>query len=129
MPPWFADSNYGHISNDRSLKQAEIDRIAAWVDAGAPEGDPKDAPAAVKWPEGWVIQPDIILDGPVTDIPADPKNNVFEWMTVTIPSNFTENKGVCALRDLPVSKRRLQKKDSRGGRRANVFFVPAYGPC
>jgi hypothetical protein len=33
MPPWFADPNYGHISNDRSLKQAEIDRIAAWVDA------------------------------------------------------------------------------------------------
>jgi hypothetical protein len=101
MPPWFADASYGHISNDRSLKQAEIDRIAAWVDAGAPEGDPKDAPAAVKWPEGWVIQPDIILDGPVTEIPAAPKNNVFEWMVVTIPSNFTQDTWVTSVQIKP----------------------------
>jgi hypothetical protein len=101
MPPWFADPNYGHISNDRSLKPAEIDEIAKWVDAGAPEGDSKDAPAAVKWPEGWVIQPDIILDGPVTDIPAAPKNNVFEWMTVTIPSNFTQDTWVTSVQIKP----------------------------
>jgi hypothetical protein len=105
MPPWFADPNYGHISNDRSLKQAEIDRIAAWVEAGAPEGDPKDAPAVVKWPDGWVIQPDIILDGPVTDIPAAPKNNVFEWMVVTIPSNFTQDTWVSRCK----SSRSIQK--------------------
>src|SRR5712691_2099189 len=24
MPPWFADPNYGHFTNDRSLKQSEI---------------------------------------------------------------------------------------------------------
>src|SRR5271163_2995330 len=45
MPPWFADANYGHFSNDRSLSQAEIDTLTAWIDAGAPEGNPKDAPA------------------------------------------------------------------------------------
>jgi len=101
MPPWFADPNYGHISNDRSLKQGEIDRIAAWVDAGAPEGDPKDAPPLVKWPEGWAIQPDIILEGPVTDIPAAPKNNVIEWMEVTIPTNFTQDTWVTSVQIKP----------------------------
>src|SRR6202047_565162 len=30
MPPWFADPNYGHFSNDRSLKQSEIETIAKW---------------------------------------------------------------------------------------------------
>src|SRR6201997_4266714 len=45
MPPWFADSKYGHFSNDRSLKQSEIDTLVAWVDHNAPEGDAKDAPA------------------------------------------------------------------------------------
>ncbi|HME98994.1 MAG TPA: cytochrome c, partial [Terriglobia bacterium] len=39
MPPWFADPNYGHFLNERSLKQTEIDTIAKWVDAGAPEGE------------------------------------------------------------------------------------------
>src|SRR5438128_2264344 len=37
MPPWFADPNYGHFSNDRSLKQNDVDTIAKWVDAGAPQ--------------------------------------------------------------------------------------------
>jgi hypothetical protein len=101
MPPWFADPNYGHISNDRSLKQAEIDRIASWVDAGAPEGDPKDAPPVVKWPEGWVIQPDLILDGPVTEVPAAPKNNVIEWLAVTIPTNFTKDTWVTSVQIKP----------------------------
>src|SRR5205085_8042458 len=35
MPPWFADPQYGHFTNDRSLKQADIDTIVKWVDAGA----------------------------------------------------------------------------------------------
>src|SRR2546421_9798309 len=39
MPPWLADPQYGHFENDRSLKLDEIDKIAAWVDSGAPEGD------------------------------------------------------------------------------------------
>src|SRR3989454_12056768 len=45
MPPWFADPRYGHFINDRSLKQAEIDTITAWVGSGAAEGNGKDAPA------------------------------------------------------------------------------------
>ena len=44
MPPWFADPQYGHFNNDRSLKESEITTIAAWVDRGAPEGDPALAP-------------------------------------------------------------------------------------
>ena len=56
MPPWFADQKYGHFANDRSLKQTDIDTMAKWVDSGAPEGNPKDAPAPVAWPkEGWGI--------------------------------------------------------------------------
>src|SRR5438445_8772948 len=45
MPPWLADPHYGRFSNDRSLSQAEIDTLVAWVDRGAREGDPKEAPA------------------------------------------------------------------------------------
>ena len=85
MPPWFADPQHGPYLNDRSLKQNDIDTIAKWADAGAPEGDVKDAPAAVAWPEGWVIKPDIIVEGPTTDVPASPKNNVIEWATVIMP--------------------------------------------
>src|SRR5689334_22859682 len=34
MPPWNADPTVNKFSNDSSLKQSEIDLIAAWVDQG-----------------------------------------------------------------------------------------------
>ena len=46
MPPWFADPHYGKFSNERSLSQNDVDTLAAWADAGAPEGDPRDMPRA-----------------------------------------------------------------------------------
>src|SRR6185369_2018734 len=59
MPPWFADPQFGHFANERALKPAEIEIIAKWADAGAPEGNAKDAPPQMKWPaDGWDIQPD-----------------------------------------------------------------------
>jgi hypothetical protein len=41
MPPWFADPAYGHFANNRRLSDREVRTIETWVDAGAPEGDPK----------------------------------------------------------------------------------------
>jgi hypothetical protein len=47
MPPWHIDQSVGvqKFKNDMSLTQKQIDTIVAWVDAGAPQGDPKDMPA------------------------------------------------------------------------------------
>jgi hypothetical protein len=101
MPPWFADARYGPYLNDRSLKQNEIDTIAAWADQGAPEGNLKDAPPPVQWPEGWLIKPDIVVDGPVHDVPASPKNNVVEWITVIMPTGFTKDTWVTSVQIKP----------------------------
>src|SRR6267142_858045 len=65
MPPWHADPHYGEFSNDRRLSQTQIDTIAAWVDQGAVEGNPKDLPSPPKFVEGWIIgKPDIVLQMP-----------------------------------------------------------------
>jgi len=52
MPPWGAVKGFGDFSNDASLTQDEMNRIAEWVEGGAPEGDtiylpptPKPVPA------------------------------------------------------------------------------------
>src|SRR5918911_1296188 len=42
MPPWHADPHVGDFKNDRRLSDKEIATISAWVDNGAPEGNPKD---------------------------------------------------------------------------------------
>jgi hypothetical protein len=102
MPPWFADARYGHFTNDRSLKQADIDVLAQWADLGAPEGNASDAPAAVKWPEdGWEIQPDFIVNGPEFAVPAKPKANVIEWTYITVPSGFTEDTWITSMEIRP----------------------------
>lgn len=63
MPPWFADPHYGQFSNDARLSTEEIETIRAWVDAGAPEGNPKVLPVPPKMVEGWALgQPDLIID-------------------------------------------------------------------
>jgi len=53
MPPWHIDKTIGiqKFKNDRSLSDEQIDTIVRWVNAGAPKGDVKDMPAAVKWPD------------------------------------------------------------------------------
>src|SRR5215469_12182501 len=62
MPPWLADPKYGEFSNDCRLSQKEIDTIAAWVEGGAKEGDPKDLPPNLAFTEGWQIgKPDVLL--------------------------------------------------------------------
>ena len=57
MPPWHIDKTVGiqEFKNDRSLSDDQIATILKWVDQGAPQGDPKDMPAAKVWPneQGW----------------------------------------------------------------------------
>jgi hypothetical protein len=101
MPPWFADPKHGRFLNDHSLKQSEIAAIAQWADNGAPEGDAKDLPAPAQWPEGWQVQPDVIVEGPTYDVPTTVKNNVVEWVSVTVPSGFKEDTWVTSVQIKP----------------------------
>jgi hypothetical protein len=96
MPPWFADpSAHQRYRDDLSLSSAEADTIKSWVDAGAPEGDPKDAPAPIKFTEGWNIgQPDMVVSMPEAyQIPA---SGTVEYTYIIIPSGFKEDMWVKA---------------------------------
>src|SRR5438128_8828306 len=64
MPPWFADPRYGGFRNGPKLTETEIRTLAAWADSGAPEGEAKDKPVPVEWPEGWGTKPDVIISIP-----------------------------------------------------------------
>ena len=47
MPPWHADPRFGAFANERRLTDEQIQTIAAWADAGAPQGS---GPLAAKPP-------------------------------------------------------------------------------
>lgn len=94
MPPWKADPHYGKWSNDPTLSQAEIETIKAWVEGGAPEGDPRAAPPAPVFSDGWRIgKPDVILTIPERRLEAAGPD---EYTYVTVPTNFTEDKWIVA---------------------------------
>jgi hypothetical protein len=90
MPPWFADPHVGKFSNDRSLSQAEIDTLVAWVDGGAKEGNAKDAPKPREYTIGWQIgTPDQVLELPTPiEVPA---SGVVDYTYVVMPLHFTED--------------------------------------
>ncbi len=61
MPPWKPQPGCGDFKDARALTQDEINTIAAWVDAGAPEGSAADMPKAQEFPDGWALgAPDFI---------------------------------------------------------------------
>jgi hypothetical protein len=102
MPPWSADPQVGHFSNDPSLKPAELDILSKWADSGAPAGEEKDAPPPVQWSaNGWNAQPDLVLKGVPYTVPARPKNDVVEWMNLTTPTGFTKNMWVTSVEIKP----------------------------
>ena len=93
MPPWFADAHFGKFSNDRSLTQAEIDTVTAWVDGGAKEGDPKLAQANPTFAEGWAMgKPDVVIEMPTAfKVPA---SGTIDYTYIVVPTGFTEDKWV-----------------------------------
>jgi len=90
MPPWFADRQHGKFANDRSLTETEIKTITAWVDAGAPMGNAKDAPKPKQWLNGWNInQPDMIVELPLTvTVPA---KGEIDYQYLLATPNFKED--------------------------------------
>jgi thiol-disulfide isomerase/thioredoxin len=93
MPPWHADSRFGHFTNDRHLSKTEIDTLAAWVDDGRVRGDDKDLPKPIKWAKGWVHgEPDQVFT--MTDEYEVPATGVLPYQNWIIETKFTEDKWV-----------------------------------
>ena len=100
MPPWFADPSVNRFSNDPRLTEAEVRTLLSWVNAGAPEGDPRDAPAPRTFEEGWTIgKPELILEMPRAF--AIPAEGTLAYQYVVIPLGFTEDRWVQAFEIRP----------------------------
>lgn len=93
MPPWHSVDPKGTFLNDRRMTDEEKSIITRWVDAGAPQGDPKDMPPAQKFVAGWEIgKPDLILSMAKPYIV--PATGTIDYQYFQIPSTFTEDKWI-----------------------------------
>jgi len=90
MPPWYVEKEIGiqHFKDDPSLSDEELATIAAWVDAGAPEGDPAQLPpplafeSDVFWTAG---EPDLVVETEEIYMPAGAPDWWGEIQSVPIP--------------------------------------------
>lgn len=99
MPPWPADLAYGHFANDRALQPSEIKTLAAWSDSGAIEGEAKDKPAPIEWPDGWTIRPEVVVSIPHPF--SVPPSGVVELVQTTIPNPFHNDTRVTSIEIRP----------------------------
>src|SRR5262249_37436472 len=96
MPPWHADPHVGKFLNDRSLSDEDKETLYAWVKAGAPEGDPKDLPAPVDFPETWQLgKPEQIVY--MNDKPYDvPAEGTVEYQYFMVDPDWKEDRWIKA---------------------------------
>ncbi len=103
MPPWFADPHYGKFSNDRSMPQAEIDTLVAWVDAGSPEGSPRDLRPQPTFIDGWNIpRPELVVRAP-QPFPV-PKDGDVDYQYIVVPLGLKEDKWVETVEARPTDR-------------------------
>jgi mono/diheme cytochrome c family protein len=104
MPPWYIDRHVGiqRFKDDPSLTDAEIETIAKWADAGAPQGNPADMPAARQFTDvdKWHIgKPDIVVSLPKAyELKA---NGPDEFYDVDVDPGFTEDMYISAVETKP----------------------------
>jgi thiol-disulfide isomerase/thioredoxin len=91
MPPWGAEGDFGVFENDPRLSADEIDLVRKWVLAGAPEGDPAEAPPPATFPMQWrSFVPDRIVF--MSDRPfRTPASGVIEYQYFVADPHFEKD--------------------------------------
>lgn len=104
MPPWKPVPGYGEFTGARRLSESEVTLIGRWVEAGAPEGDPRDLPAPKEFPDRWTLgQPDLTLTLEAPFRVAGGSGDVYRCFT--IPTKFEQDRYVSAVEFIPDNRK------------------------
>ncbi len=102
MPPWHAEPGYGNFKGERRMPDAEVDMLAAWVEAGAPEGS-GSAPELPVFATGWKLgEPDMVvsMEAAYTVPPDGP--DIYRNFPARVPT--TEDKWIRAIEFQPQAR-------------------------
>ncbi len=103
MPPWKPVEGLA-FHDERKLSERDIRTLAAWVDGGVPEGDPREAPTPRQFFEGWQLgRPDLVLTVPEEMTVGASGPDLFRCFV--LPTNLAEDKYVTAVELRPGNNR------------------------
>ncbi len=95
MPPWKPVSGCGDFLGERRLTAEQIETIARWADAGAPEGDRAQLPPPLDFSSDWTLgTPDLTL---ANGEPYTPPATGDMYRCFTMPANQTSGRWVRAI--------------------------------
>jgi hypothetical protein len=90
MPPWKPTEAAFAFHGQRTLADADIKTLAAWVEGGTPEGSAKDAPPPARWTDDWALgKPDLVLDCGEFHLGASGEDT---FRCYVLPTHLTEDK-------------------------------------
>jgi hypothetical protein len=97
MPPWPASTSYGGpFLDQRVLPDADLAKLREWVEAGCPEGDPKDAPAPREFASDWPLGPPDLILTMEEPYPLEAEGND-EFRVFVLKTNFPEDRWIKAV--------------------------------
>jgi uncharacterized protein (TIGR03437 family) len=100
MPPWKPSQGADVFKGARVLSQADIDTITAWVDGGAPEGDPADLPPPLKFDGAWALgEPDLVIGMSAPFAVPDSGSDIYRCFS--LPTNLPADTYVSAFQVAP----------------------------
>lgn len=87
MPPWLPEQGHTPFVGERYLTDAQIDTLARWAEAGAPEGELAELPPRPEFARGWQRgAPDLIVRlAEPFEVPADGPE-VFRNFILEVPT-------------------------------------------
>lgn len=124
MPPWPADPGYRHFLREKTLTDRQIERLAQWVDAGAPIGDTSHRIFPGYFPSSSNLgEPDLVLYFPPFAIPGDGRDR---FLLMKIPFRLAQDTFVRAIEFVPGERLVVHHMNAnlisyREGDKTNVF--------
>ncbi|MDX1576892.1 MAG: redoxin family protein [Gemmatimonadota bacterium] len=103
MPPWYASPEHGEWANDRSLSERNERDLLAWIEAGAPEGDPELAALPRHLEPGWQLgyEPDVVVRLPEPE--EIPESGVLDYRHVYVKTDWPEDRWLTAAEIVPTA--------------------------
>ncbi len=134
MPPWHADASVGDFTNSRTITDEDKQLLSDWIDAGMPQGDPKNSPSMPKFADGWQLsqKPDLVF--PMRSRPfVVPADGVVEYQYFVVDPQLQEDAWISAAEIVPGERKVVHHvivyvRPPDGHRFRGIGWLAAYVP-